>query len=429
MNPNAPTLMLAVLVASACSPDGTSQASEWRAERDTVGDTVIVRTVAGSVWGSPRRLVPELVIGQVEGAEEYLLGDVQALAVDDAGHIYAFDSQVPALRVYDADGTFLRTIGRQGEGPGEYRQPDGGAIVLLPDGRILLRDPGNARINVYSPAGETMGEWPIRGGSFTSVPMFSDADGNVYTYIWNLGGDRSARGLLRISPEGAPLDTLPVPASDYQPPTVSASVEGASQTWSVPFSPIRVWTWSPEGYYLGGVTTRYAFDLFRPGGPVLRIERVVEPVAVAAGEKAAEEYRVHQAMRRLKPDWRWNGPPIPDTKPPFQRLQVARDGRIWVMLRTPGREAPDATQAEPTGTGIGPRATGGPGESPPPPSWIEPVAFDVFESDGRYLGQVHAPDGLQTYPYPVLETDRVWAIVRDDMGVQTIVRFAIAEDG
>jgi hypothetical protein len=89
-----------------------------------------------------------------------------------------------------------------------------------------------------------------------------------------------------------------------------------------------------------------------------------------------------------------------------------------VMLRTPGREAPDATPAELT-----------PGEPPPPPSWIEPVAFDVFESDGRYLGQVHAPDGLLPYPYPVLDTDRVWAIVRDDMGVQTIVRFAIVADG
>ena len=418
MKPNAATLILALLVASGCSTDGGSQVSEWQAERDTVGDTVVVRTVAGSVWDSPRRLVPELVIGQVEGADEYLLGELQALAVDEAGRIYVFDTQVPALRVYDADGTFLMTVGREGEGPGEYRQPDGGAVVVLPDGRILLRDPGNARINVYSPTGETLGEWPIRGGHFTSTPMFGDPVGNVYTYIWNLGPDRSGRALLRISTEGEPLDTLALPRWDYQAPTVSASVEGASQTWSVPFSPTSFWSWSPDGHFVGGLSTRYAVDVFRPDGSVLRIERVVEPVAVTAGEKAAEEYRVHQAMRRLKPDWRWNGPPIPDTKPPFRRIQAAQDGRIWVMLRTPGRESPDATQAEPT-----------PGEPPPPPSWTEPVAFDVFESDGRYLGQVHGPDGLQTYPYPVLDTDRVWAIVRDDMGVQTIVRFAIEADG
>jgi hypothetical protein len=57
--------------------------------------------------------------------------------------------------------------------------------------------------------------------------------------------------------------------------------------------------------------------------------------------------------------------------------------------------------------------------------WIEPPAFDVFEADGRYLGMVRAPDGLLMRPPPVARGDTVWAVVRDEMGVQYIVRFTI----
>lgn len=423
MKPTAPAHLLAplasavVLAASACSGGEGSEASTWQAERDTIGDTVVVRTVAGSVWGVPRRLVPESSIGEMEGADEYMLGNVGALAVDSAGHVYVFDSQVPALRVYDADGRFVRTIGRQGEGPGEYKQPDAG-LAVLPDGRILLRDPGNARINVYAPSGETLEAWPIRGGFFTSYPQFSGPPGHTYVYVW---GPRSGSGsaLVELSPDGEPLDTLPVPRWDYEAPTISARSGGSSQTWNVPFSPTGVWTWSPEGYFVGGLSTRYAFDIMKPDGSVLRIERSAEPVAVTAGEKATEEHRATQAMRGLDPSWRWNGPPIPDSKPPFRRIYAGVDGRIWVLLHAPGREVPAAADAP----------SSEPGEPSAPPRWTEPIVFDVFEPDGRYLGRVRGPDGLQTYPYPVFGTDRVWAVVADDLGVEQVVRFALVEGG
>ncbi|NIM51399.1 MAG: hypothetical protein GTO22_19480, partial [Gemmatimonadales bacterium] len=55
---------------------------------DTVGDTVTVRTVAGSMWGDTASLEPEVSIGMVEGPEEYLIGDPRALAVGWDGVIY-----------------------------------------------------------------------------------------------------------------------------------------------------------------------------------------------------------------------------------------------------------------------------------------------------------------------------------------------------
>jgi hypothetical protein len=34
---------------------------------DTIGDTIVVRTVSGSVWGGPAELAEELRIGVFEG--------------------------------------------------------------------------------------------------------------------------------------------------------------------------------------------------------------------------------------------------------------------------------------------------------------------------------------------------------------------------
>lgn len=112
--------------------------------RETVGDTTVVRTISGSVWETPRRMVPEVSIGALDGDAEYLFGRIGSIGVGPDGTVYVLDRQAPDLRAYDADGGYLTTMGEQGEGPGELSSP--GALAVLSDGRVLVRDPGNARI-------------------------------------------------------------------------------------------------------------------------------------------------------------------------------------------------------------------------------------------------------------------------------------------
>ena len=292
LRPLAAVPLLALL---ACG--GDSAAARVQVERDTLGDTLVVRTMAGSVWETPRTLEPEVRIGTFEGEDEYMLGDVGGFAVAPGGEIYIFDRQVPALRKYGPDGTFLATFSREGGGPGEYKQSDGG-LAVLPDGRVLLRDPGNARINVYSASGESLGHWELRGGFFTSRRLYADTAGRVYTQIWgtNEAGERYG-GLQAYGPDGQKADSILAPDWDFEGPTLSVSGESFSMINSVPFSPTEQWTFHPHGYILGGVSNRYAVDVFRPDGSVLRIERAFEPVPVGAGEKNDAEARaIHKVF-------------------------------------------------------------------------------------------------------------------------------------
>ncbi len=415
-----------VLIAglAACAGPGDMTTHNWQATHDTIGDTVIVRTGGGSIWGDTATLVAELTIGELEGSDEYMLGRIRSLAVAGDGTIFAFDQQVPALRAYNPDGTYRATFGRKGGGPGEYESPDGG-LAVLSDGRVLIRDPGNARITVYSPEGESLDTWRVMGSVYTSRKLYTDTLDNIYTYVL-LDSDAEIGswewGVVRIGPDGTFGDTLELPQWDYEPPEVSASGgEEGNQSFigdNVPFAPTVAWAYSPLGYMVGGISTDYAISLFLEPGRVLRIERGDwQPLPVAAAEHDEQERIITMSMRRLDPGWRWNGPSIPENKPPFKTFFVAEDGRIWAQISQPAYQIEvDDYRDEP----------GGPGHvQVPTASWIEPTAFDVFEPDGRYLGMVRAPEGFTMNPTPVARGDTVWAVVRDEMEVPYIVRFVV----
>jgi hypothetical protein len=386
----------------------TRSATDWRAEIDTIGDTVVVHTVAGSERGAAQ-LVEAVRIGAVEGADYEIFGEVAGIAVDGSENIYVYDAQVPVLREYTPDGQYLRTLGRKGRGPGEYTNSDGG-LAVLSDGRVVLRDPGNGRFTVFAPDGEFLVSWPTRGSAFTDEPVVPTPDGGFVSPVF--GRDEPER-LVRYSPDGTPGDSMAIPTRHVESATVNASVKGASQTWSVPFTPAARTAFHPDGYWMAAASDVYAVDLLRPGRPILRIERDIAPVAVAPEERAAEEERVTAAMRRLDPSWRWNGPPIPKTKPVIRDLYGGDEGRVWVLRYQPGQRVPDAELA--------PKADGGPQK----PQFREPVVFDVFEKDGRYQGQATAPAHFSVWPRPVFRGDAVWATERDANGVQFVVRYRV----
>jgi hypothetical protein len=403
-----------------CGGEGPTTSSRLQVVHDTVGDTVVVRTVSGSVWGAPASLVPEVSIGKAEGEDpHYLFGRVAGLAVGPNGVIYVVDQQADQVEAYSSDGSWLRTLGERGAGPGELNGPDGG-IAILSDGRVLVRDPGNARIQVFGPDGGADAEWPVvRGRQYTSRPLWLDRQDNVYTeFALNptdpVGEWRWA--LLRVGPDGRVRDTLVVPHSGYAPPELQARSDHGSSSGPVPFEATEVWALHPNGYFIHAVSTDYRIDLLRKGAPVLRIERAYEPVVVQRAEKDAKKEQITQSMSMTQPGWRWNGPPIPDHKPPFTRIFAGRNGRIWVQVSQQGVLKPNPSY-DPTRPGSQ-RAW-----------WTEPVAFDVFDADGSYLGRVNPPTDFTAFVTPVFRSDTVWAVTTDSLGVQRVVRYHVQHGG
>ena len=415
--------VLCALVLAACRSSRGDDGEAWQTSVDTLGDTIVVRTIGAT---SPPRhaLVTELSVGKLEGEDEYTFGAIGELAVTNEGDIYAFDRQANQLRRYDSSGTFLTNVGRKGGGPGEYDRVNG--LAIAPDGRVFLWDAGNARVTIYSPHGEPLTTYRMPGGFFTSNALMLDSAGRAYTRITIFGEDVSKwrSALVRYGDGGSPVDTLDAPTFEMPANTIVARRERSTSQNTVPYTPSTQWTIGPDARFVYGRSDAYAIYRQRPDGRILRIEREAEPVPVSAAEREEREASATWQMRTVDPAWRWNGPPIPATKPYFTQLRVAQDGRLWVRLSQPGEIDPavDTTQSASGGTSAG--AGGGPPAGPRQPvlRYREPQVWDVFAPDGRYLGQVAFPHRFTVF---ALRGDHVWGVLRDDLDVQALVRMRV----
>lgn len=176
-------------------------------------------------------------------------------------------------------------------------------------------------------------------------------------------------------------------------------------------------TYSPLGQFVAGYPSRYAFEVHRPGD-VLSVRRSVRPEPVSRDERSSERQRVEEQMRRTQPNWSWNGPDIPATKPFYQGIEVGLDGRVWIAIEP---ETSPRVGNMSSGVGMGRQRpvapVGGRDEAP------GPALYDVFEPDGHYLGRVRVPAKVSTV---VRRGDLVWAVAFDDDDVPRIKRFRIA---
>jgi hypothetical protein len=127
-----------------------AEAGEWKGQ-DTVRDGVRCLISPAEPMESPStsKLNELWRIGGDTDDEDEFFGVISQIQTDDAGNLYLLDSQLNQVKIFDPDGGFIREIGREGEGPGEFRGPtsmfftrDGKVAVLqLAPGKIVLLTP------------------------------------------------------------------------------------------------------------------------------------------------------------------------------------------------------------------------------------------------------------------------------------------------
>jgi hypothetical protein len=99
----------------------------------------------------------DLTIGVKEGDENYMFGSrFFYINVDDEGNIYAVDWDRRRIQKYGLDGKYLLTIGRPGQGPGEFQN------VWTPHfdraGYLYVRDIVNHKVSFFNPNGKVIKE-------------------------------------------------------------------------------------------------------------------------------------------------------------------------------------------------------------------------------------------------------------------------------
>ncbi len=410
---------LAVLFVSAgCAPETVVRDTGlgWVGTTTTEGGTTRVVTTSGSVWGGEARLLEEASIGVDAGADEYMLGSVGGIAAT-ADRIFVIDQQVPALRVYDHGGTYLRDLGGPGQGPGEFERPS--SVAVAADGRVFLRDDRARRISVYGGDGGFIEQYVMPGGLNTSTPMVLSSEGVPYTPVFvDLRRDDPNRmfviAMQGHGQEGAFGEQLVPPIDETFVPGVASDATGSVQR-PVPFFPEEHWAMGPDLAMLFGVSNEYRFERRARDGSTLVIEKSWEPVPVEPDEADWHRRETTAIMQSVIPDWIWGETPtVPSHKPAFSELIPTHSGEIWVLRPGPGSRLPECDPDAETADDFDAF-----------PCWRDQRIVDVFAPDGRFLGSITPPPEMRFTPRPHIDGDLVVARTEDENAVSRVKRYRL----
>lgn len=394
-------IVVMLLSLGACSESGRgagaasdTDSAGIRMVEHPAGEDLPVWTVSGT---------PTLVIGGGSEEEGVQFADVVGAALLDDGSIAVADAGSHALRLFAASGDSMVRIGREGDGPGEFRQI--GAVWRLAGDSLAVWDFRASRLAVFSRDGvlrRVVAPQPAPSGSFH--PMWGlFADGSFVLgpgmdmaglLMGGTGAKRDTVPLLRYSADGRLSDTLGVFPGDEKHVLVSSS---GFNVRTLPYGRRLRVALGGERLYLATGDQSEIVALTPAGKRVMQV-RERRPVArVTAADRDAHH---QEQLRDLAPEqakaerMRLDKLPFPTSMAPYAQLLLDRGGFLWV--RRTASEAPGKSQ-----------------------EWL------VLAPDGRAIASVRTPAGLEVLD---IGADALVGVGRDEMDVEQVRRYVLQRE-
>lgn len=321
------------------------------------------------------------------------------MVVDDLNRMWVVDAQANELRVFDADGRFVRTIGRPGEGPSEFMRI--GPVFHGPDRTIWVEDLTLVRWEVFDTSGTRIeghrSESTLRGGwrQWTREGLFLVMEPHPRR------PDAAALGVYHktsdgaLEREGRVLELPPEPAPSG---VVTFESEYGSVEVDIPFAPqpfglfgTNTDYWVSDG---GAEDDNYQIHQvsLESGNRLLAIRRQFTPAPIPDSIRAAalESFR-RETDGEGKPSVAIGINIIPRHYPPLHSFVLSGDGTLWVR-----RTFSDGLQG-----------------------------FDVFASNGCYLGRPVLSVEIGRMRVHSITATSIYAVDTDELGVNQVVRLDI----
>jgi hypothetical protein len=355
----------------------------------------------------------ELRIGSVDDSATALTY-VIAAAIDDEGGIYSLHSGESAVRVHNAAGAPLLTIGRSGEGPGEFRRAS--ALGIRGD-TLWVLDTSLNRFSFFDRLGGLLRSRDIRidAGRDPSkrppVPRGLLADGTIWgephaSPFAIADGTITENAVVRMGWDAAVMDTL---FRRSVANTVWRGDHPSGTSWSIGSQPFadndlvgissnrreivsvqRAATDAASAEFTvtkltlnGDTIWARAFKYAPRSIPEGVVDSVVDEfgAAVLRGSDSAGGRGRALALASFY---------RPPALPPVSSLLLGRDGSVWLQRENTGAKESD---------------------------WW------VLDVDGAMYGSVAFPANASLL---AAEHGRVWAMVFDSLDVPYITRYAVA---
>jgi hypothetical protein len=361
--------IIAILVLALVA--GAASAADWQGKESTKNGVLQVM--------NPSQLAEKPVsvslserwrLGGDSEDEDEFFGVISEIATDADGNVYLLDGQLHQVMIYSSDGEFIRAIGREGEGPGEFRRPSG--MVVLPDGNIGVMQSMPGKIVMLTPQGDPADNFPFPGSD-----AGSEEGGTQMFFSCAATADQVIVGVNEFARDDSGFRIIfELVGANAQGDKVATYFQSEREQNMAKFEfdekeiggPAMQWDVGVDGrVYANTVFDGYRVDVWLPDGkPDRVILRDYEPRV-----RTKEEMEDADKRFRIVINGREADKIISKTDRDVQRLFPRRDGTLWVLSSRGVFEAPDGTMG----------------------------VFDVFDGNGRLVRQV------------VLDGD--WSIERD----------------
>jgi len=316
---------------------------------------------------------------------DYLFGRLVDARVDRDGKLCLVDYQLKNLKVLAPDGTWLRTIGREGEGPGECL--DARQVFLRADGAYGLLQAVPGAIVWLNPDGTPAGRLRV-GGDPTESAAFTAVGWAVQTgegiYAWTIqalereGGQRMRTQVVRLAPDGA------LGAPLYEPPEAGDDAVGADGVLNEGLA-YDIWArrWCPTaagGIWVAPERNRYVLQYWLAGELRLVVER---PGYLQIERTEAVRRQVRAGLSHK--GWSGDRLRVGAAAPVVEAVSAFDDGDLWVVLDRGGHGPP----AEPA------------------------IVCDIFSPEGTWLRQVRCHAGHPLDRWRLLDRTHVIELGRE----------------
>ncbi len=347
------------------------------------------------------RFVPEITItDEAMGGKEYFSGPGD-MAVGSDGRVFLCDRKSNHIKVFDSAGRFRGTIGKAGQGPGDFNYP---AEVEYAAGRLYVRELMNMRLSVLDPEGKYLLSIPIDFGAGSWQKIRALPDGRLVVEKEKVDrGNLEAPQVMALDLYSKDLVFLKrlyereIRKNRYVTEPISINVP-------IPYPAVVHWEVTADGCLVVGYSGNYEVELIDPDrGKTPLLTGSYTPVVVTEAEKEAFFRGLvfgtlgpagESPLRKGAPDWVVKTTQFPRFKPAFSGLLVDGEGNIWV------RAYPSAPK--------------------------DPSRFDAFDPKGRFLGRVAIRDGLVPY-YTAMRPGGFWGLAIGEDEEYSIVFYRIAD--
>jgi sugar lactone lactonase YvrE len=295
-------------------------------------------------------------IGGDTDDENEFFGVVSQLLTDPSGNIYLLDTQLNHVKIFSPQGEFVRAIGREGEGPGEFRA--GVSMFFAENGNIAVMQVAPGRIVLLTPDGKPAGDHPLPtredGGMLILLGGASRGGNLVLAAAANAFADQKfdqIRYLARIGADGKETAKYhsETRSIDFANPVLDDTVwDTFDRRWLVG-SDGRVYACTNYG--------DYRVQVWNPDGST---NRVIEKEYTHQKRTAGEKKTVEDIMSVFAKQIPNATVKISDFNKDIESIYVRDDGSLWVLTSDGTRGLPENTAG----------------------------VFDVFDADGRFVRRV-----------------------------------------